>query len=40
VPGVFACGDIALAEHSVTYAMADGARAGIAAHQSLVFATR
>jgi thioredoxin reductase len=37
VPGVFACGDAAIAQHSVTYAIADGARAGIAAHQSLVF---
>jgi thioredoxin reductase len=36
--GVFACGDAALAQHSVTYAIADGARAGISAHQSLVFA--
>jgi hypothetical protein len=40
VPGVFACGDAALAQHSVTYAMADGARAGIGAHQSLLFAPR
>jgi len=38
VPGVFACGDAAIAQHSVTYAIADGARAGISAHQSLVFA--
>jgi thioredoxin reductase len=38
VAGVFACGDAALAQHSVTYAVADGARAGISAHQSLVFA--
>jgi thioredoxin reductase len=38
VSGVFACGDAALAQHSVTYAIADGARAGISAHQSLVFA--
>jgi thioredoxin reductase len=38
VRGVFACGDAALAQHSVTFAMADGARAGIFAHQSLVFA--
>jgi thioredoxin reductase len=38
VAGVFACGDAASAQHSVTYAIADGARAGISAHQSLVFA--
>ncbi len=38
VAGVFACGDAAIAQHSVTYAIADGARAGISAHQSLVFA--
>jgi hypothetical protein len=37
---VFACGDAALAQHSVTYAIADGARAGIGAHQSLLFARR
>ena len=38
VAGVFACGDAALAQHSVSYAIADGARAGIGAHQSLLFA--
>lgn len=37
VAGVFACGDIALAQTSVSFAIADGARAGIGAHQSLVF---
>jgi thioredoxin reductase len=37
VPGVFACGDVALPMGSVSFAVADGARAGIAAHQSLVF---
>lgn len=39
VPGVFACGDAGLAMGSVTFAVADGARAGIAAHRSLVFRT-
>ncbi|WP_346838422.1 NAD(P)/FAD-dependent oxidoreductase [Microbulbifer sp. SAOS-129_SWC] len=38
VPGVFACGDSARAKGSVTFAMADGAMAGIAAHASLMFA--
>jgi thioredoxin reductase len=37
VPGVFACGDAALAKRSVSFTVADGARAGIGAHQSLVF---
>jgi thioredoxin reductase len=37
VPGVFACGDAALAKSTVSFAIADGARAGIGAHQSLVF---
>ncbi len=37
VPGVFACGDAALAQNSVSFAIADGARAGAFAHQSLVF---
>jgi thioredoxin reductase len=37
VPGVFACGDAAVAMPSVSYAVADGVRAGTAAHQSLVF---
>jgi thioredoxin reductase len=36
--GVYACGDVALAQNSVTFAIADGARAGISVHQSLVFA--
>lgn len=36
VPGVFACGDAGLAMGSVTFAVADGARAGIAAHRSLL----
>lgn len=37
VPGVFACGDAALAMPSVSFAVADGVRAGAFAHQSLVF---
>lgn len=37
VPGVFACGDAALAMGSVSFAVADGVMAGIAAHRSLVF---
>lgn len=37
VPGVFACGDAAVPAPSVSYAVADGVRAGTAAHQSLVF---
>lgn len=38
VPGVFACGDAARAAGSVALAVGDGAMAGMAAHQSLVFA--
>lgn len=37
VPGVFACGDVALPLPSVPFAVADGTRAGTACHQSLVF---
>jgi thioredoxin reductase len=37
VAGVFACGDAATPVPSVSYAVADGVRAGMAAHQSLVF---
>src|SRR5262249_1551477 len=37
VPGVFACGDVALPAPAVALAVADGTRAGIGAHQSLVF---
>lgn len=38
VPGVFCAGDAARAPHSATWAAADGATAGVSAHQSLVFA--
>lgn len=37
VRGVFACGDIALPFGAIAFAVADGARAGAAAHQSLIF---
>lgn len=37
VPGVFACGDAAMPVSGVAFAVADGTRAGMAAHQSLVF---
>lgn len=37
VPGVFACGDVARAAGNITFAMADGALAGAAAHRSLIF---
>jgi thioredoxin reductase len=37
VPGVFACGDTARFMASLSFAIADGAMAGIAAHRSLVF---
>jgi thioredoxin reductase len=37
VPGVFACGDVALPRGTVAFAVADGTRAGVGAHQSLVF---
>lgn len=36
VPGIFACGDVARAPHSVTLAVADGAWAGAQLHRSLV----
>ncbi len=36
VRGVYAAGDAARAMHSITLAMADGAMAGVGAHQSLV----
>ena len=38
VPGVFACGDAALAAGSVALAVGDGARAGAGTHRSLIFA--
>lgn len=37
VPGVFACGDTARAAGSVTFAVGDGAMAGLATHRSLIF---
>lgn len=37
VPGVFACGDASVAAGNVASAVGDGARAGAAAHQSLIF---
>lgn len=37
VRGVFACGDIAVPAGSVAMAVGDGARAGLAAHRSLIF---
>jgi thioredoxin reductase len=38
VPGVYACGDAARATHSLASAVGDGFQAGVAVHQSLVFA--
>lgn len=37
IPGVFACGDLARAAGSVTFAIGDGALAGFGAHRSLIF---
>lgn len=37
IPGVFACGDGALMMSSVSFAVADGAMAGVGVHRSLVF---
>ena len=37
VAGVFACGDAARAAGHITFAMADGAVAAVAAHRSLIF---
>ncbi len=37
VPGVFACGDVARAPHSVSLAVGDGAWAGAQIHRSLVW---
>lgn len=34
---VFACGDLAVMAGGIAFAVADGARAGISAHQSLIF---
>lgn len=37
IPGVFACGDMARAAGSVTFAVADGAMAGLSTHRTLMF---
>jgi thioredoxin reductase len=37
VPGAFACGDLARAAGSITFAIGDGALAGMAVHRSLMF---
>ncbi|WP_367716360.1 NAD(P)/FAD-dependent oxidoreductase [Nitratireductor sp. GISD-1A_MAKvit] len=37
VPGVYACGDVAVVPHSVSLAVADGAMAGAQVHRSLVW---
>jgi len=37
VPGVFACGDVAMPAGSVAFAVADGVRAGVGAHRTLMF---
>ena len=37
VPGVYACGDVARAPHSLSLAVGDGAWAGAMVHRSLVF---
>ncbi|WGI26217.1 FAD-dependent oxidoreductase [Halomonas alkaliantarctica] len=37
IKGVFACGDIARAAGSVTFAVADGAMAGLSTHRTLMF---
>ncbi|WP_068003480.1 NAD(P)/FAD-dependent oxidoreductase [Pseudovibrio axinellae] len=36
VPGVFACGDVARVPHSISFAVGDGAWAGMQVHRSLV----
>lgn len=36
IPGVFACGDVARAAGSVTFAVADGAMAGLSTHRTLM----
>lgn len=38
VPGVFAAGDAARAQHNANFAAADGVMAGLSAHRSLVYA--
>lgn len=38
VPGVYACGDVALMPHSVSLAVGDGAMAGMQLHRSLIWA--
>ncbi|WP_417421445.1 NAD(P)/FAD-dependent oxidoreductase [Halomonas sp.] len=37
IPGIFACGDVARAAGSVTFAVADGAMAGLSTHRTLMF---
>ncbi|WP_407673931.1 FAD-dependent oxidoreductase [Paracoccus methylovorus] len=37
LPGIFACGDVARAPHSVSLAVGDGAWAGAQLHRSLVW---
>jgi thioredoxin reductase len=37
IPGVFACGDVARAPHSVSLAVGDGAWAGVQVHRSLLW---
>ncbi len=37
IPGIFACGDVARAPHSVSRAVGDGALAGLHVHRSLVW---
>lgn len=37
IPGIFACGDVARAAGSVTFAVADGAMAGGSTHRTLMF---
>jgi len=37
VPGIFACGDIARMPHSVSFAVGDGAMAGVHVHRSLLW---
>ncbi|AQU81311.1 MULTISPECIES: NAD(P)/FAD-dependent oxidoreductase [unclassified Halomonas] len=37
IPGVFACGDVARAVGTVSFAVADGAMAGLSAHRTLMF---